>query len=243
MEFLLESPMAISDITCRLDTTTSAAMTQIKILMEQGLIECDSDLYAHTVMGRLIVQKMVPLLSVLNMYSENRTYWNEHDFSSLPPEFLERFHDLGKCVLIEPELCRLYEMPKKFEEMLLQSNRVCEISSFFIPIYHSAYMKLAEKGVEISVIMPEDAFSGFKESQPSLLAEYAEMDNVRFFACPENLNLVSVVNTDVFTSISLFSKTGLYHNHCMISCEPSGVRWGQDLFDRYLAVSSEMAKK
>ena len=140
-------------------------------------------------------------------------------------------------------MSRLYELPRKFEENLFKSRRIYEISSFFSPIYHSAYMRLAKQGVEIEIILSPLAFERFKEDYTDLLKEYMSFKNVSIFVCKEKIEIASSVVTDHFFSISLFSNSGIYHNHSMMSFEDSSIRWGKDLFLHYLGKSEKMTMK
>ena len=243
MVYLLGGPRTIEEIKTKLNVTVSSIMTQIKILMDQGFIIYSDNLYSLTVMGKAISEKMIPLLETLEMYSENRRYWQEHKLSAVPPNLLSRLNELKHCVLVEPELSRLYELPRKFEENLLKSQRIYEISSFFSPIYHSAYMELARRGIEIAIILPPSAFERFEEDYADLLKEYMSYKNVSIFVCKEKIEIVSSVVTGHFFSISLFSNSGIYHNHSMMSFDDSSIRWGKDLFLYYLGKSEKMTEK
>jgi len=243
MVCLFRGPMTIDEIKTNLNVTTSAIMTQIKILMDQGLVVYSDNLYSLTAIGKVISEKMSPLLETLEMYSENQRYWQEHRLSTVPSNMLSRLGELKHCTLIEPELSRLYEMPRKFEENLFKSRRIYEISSFLSPIYHSAYTELARQGIEIAIILPPSAFERFEEDYADLLKEYMSYKNVGIFVCKEKIEIVSSVVTDHFFSISLFSNSGIYHNHSMMSFEDSSIRWGKDLFLYYLGKSEKMTEK
>jgi Predicted transcriptional regulator len=236
---LLEKPMTIDEIKSKLNVTTSSIMTQIKILMDQGLISYGDNLYSLTIMGTVISQKMIPLLETLEMYSENQKYWEEHNLSAFPDDFLARLDELQNCVLTEPELSRLYELPLKFEKDLLKSKHICEISSFFSPAYHSTYIELVKKGTEVSIILPSSAFDRFQDDYSALLEEYMSFKNAHIYVCSEKIEIASAVVTDHFFSVSLFNNNGNYHNHAMMSFCDSSIRWGEDLFEYYLSKSEK----
>ncbi|MDV0447364.1 hypothetical protein MsAg5_12500 [Methanosarcinaceae archaeon Ag5] len=238
--FLLSGPKDIEDIKIALNVNTSALMTQMKILMDQGLIVYADNLYSLTVMGGVIVQKMLPLLNMLDIYSENKDYWSDHNLSAIPACLLDRMDELKNCVLVEPELHRLYELPIKFEENLFKSTRIREVSSFFSPTYHSTYLELARKGVEISIIIPLSVFNRFSSDYPFLLEEYLSRPNAKFYVYDAPIEMASSVVTDHFFSFSLFNNNGIYHNHSMMSFDASSMRWGEDLFQYYLERSTEM---
>ena len=55
---LIERPTTIDEIKNSLTGTTSAIMAQIKILIEQGLIEQNNDEYRLTYIGKIIIKKI-----------------------------------------------------------------------------------------------------------------------------------------------------------------------------------------
>ncbi|MDR2944237.1 MAG: winged helix-turn-helix domain-containing protein [Methanosarcinales archaeon] len=233
MIYLLDGPMTIDQIKTELNVTTSAIMTQIKILMDQGLVRFDNGVYSLTIPGEVISGKMIPLLATLETYSSNQKYWMEHK-PAFPAALLSRIGDLQSCVLEEPELSRLYELPLKFEENLLKSEKIREISSFFSPVYQSVYTNLIQNGAEIDLILPPSAFERFKTDYGELLLKYLQSPNFRLYVYEELIEIASAVITDHFFSVSLFSNSGIYHNHCLMSFAPSSLSWGETLFNYYL---------
>ncbi|WNY29096.1 hypothetical protein MmiEs2_13120 [Methanimicrococcus stummii] len=239
MIYLLDGPMSIEEIKEKLNVTTSAIMTQIKILMDQGLIVYEGNVYSLTVVGEVISQKMIPLLATLDVYSDNQKYWSEHK-PAFPPHLLSRLGELQNCVLIEPELSRLYELPLKFEENLLESNRIRDVSSFFSPVYHSTYVELMRKGVEIDIILSPIAIERFKTDYSNLLEEYLNHPNARIYVYEEPIEFASAVVTNHFVSVSLFNNNNIYHNHSLMSFEKPSIVWGEDLFNYYLMKSEKI---
>ncbi|WNY23776.1 hypothetical protein MmiHf6_10910 [Methanimicrococcus hongohii] len=236
---LLSGPMSIEEIKDELNVTTSAIMTQIKILMDQGLVVYEGNVYSLTVMGMVISQKMIPLLETLDVYSTNQKYWTDHK-PAFPAALLSRLGELRNCVLVEPELSRLYELPLKFEENLLKSKHVRDVSSFFSPVYHSTYMELVRKGVEIDIILPPIAIERFRTDYGALLDEYLSYKNARIYVYEKPIEIASAVVTDHFFSVSLFNNDNIYHNHSLMSFENSSVLWGEDLFKYYLDKSEKI---
>lgn len=55
---LIERPTTIDEIKNSLTGTTSAIMAQIKILIEQGLIEQNNGEYRLTYIGKIIIKKI-----------------------------------------------------------------------------------------------------------------------------------------------------------------------------------------
>lgn len=237
---LMEEPRNIDDIKNILNVTSSAIMTQIKILISQGLIIHEDDLYKLSDIGKVVVKKMIPLLNTLGVFSENMDYWENHNISAIPPHLLDRIDDLGHCEFIEPDLDRMYDIPQKIEEKLLQSTHVMEVSSYFNPAYPSTYVELLKKGTDVSLIITRPVFERMKREYSTSLREYLERNNAKIFVCDCPVKVASSVVTDRFLALSLFYRNGIYHNHAMMSMEKAALKWGEDLFLHYTRNSKEI---
>ncbi|WP_305311878.1 winged helix-turn-helix domain-containing protein [Methanolobus sp.] len=235
---LIERPMNIEEIKGTLNVTTSAMMTQIKVLIDQGLIVYDNDLYNLSHFGEVIVRKIIPLVNTLKVYSDNIEYWESHKFNSIPTGLQDRVEELGDCELIEPDLNRMYELPLKLENNLAKAEYIREVSSYFSPAYPSKYLELARKGVNISLIVSAPVFERLRNEYGSVLKEFLGMENVDIYVHADTIGLASCIVTNSFLSFSLFFKNGIYHNHAMMSFDESSFNWGKDLFEHFRSNSS-----
>jgi predicted transcriptional regulator len=230
---LIERPMCMEEIKNTLNVTTSAMMTQIKILIDQGLVVYENDLYKLSHFGEVIVRKIVPLVDTLKVYSDNIEYWEAHNFSAIPSYLQDRVDELGECELIEPDLNRMYELPLKLETSLEKVSSIREVSSYFSPAYPSKYLGLARKGVDICLIVSAPVFERLRNEYNLVLEEFLRMDNVGIYVHTDAIGLASCITTDKFLSFSLFFRNGIYHNHAMMSFDGRAAKWGNDLFEYF----------
>ncbi|MBP1908953.1 helix-turn-helix transcriptional regulator [Methanolobus bombayensis] len=237
---LIEKPMNIDEIKSTLNVTSSAMMTQIKILVDQGIILYEDDQYRLSSFGEVIVKKMVPLLNTLMVFENNKQYWENHKVQGIPANLLERIEELGSCELVEPELNRMYELPKKLTDNLLQSKYIMEISSSFSPAYPYKYVELARKGVRISLIITEPVFERLETEYFEQLKDYLGMENTELFVFKDEIGFASSVVTDRFLSLTLFYKNGMLHNHAMMSFEMNALIWGEDMHKFFRKTSQEV---
>lgn len=142
---LMDGPTTIDEIKERLTGTSSAIMTQIKILLEQGLIEHNDHEYNLTYIGKIVVKKMQPLIETLNVLEENKGFWQNRDLSPIPFELLDRIGELGDVMIYEPDLNHLFEPPKELLESLQRASNVYTIYSYFCPSCPMNYSQLAKK--------------------------------------------------------------------------------------------------
>jgi predicted transcriptional regulator len=122
---LMDKPASIDEIKDSLTGTTSAIMAQMKILLEQGLIEQSADEYSLTYIGKIILRKIKPLMEALNVLEENKEYWESRDMSAIPDPLLDRIGDLGQIMVYQPDLNHLFEPPTALLTSLRQSSSVC----------------------------------------------------------------------------------------------------------------------
>lgn len=230
---LVERPREIEEIKNTLGGTSSAIMAQIKILIGQGLIVHEGEMYKLSSLGEVIVNKMDPLLKTLNVYEENRDYWQNHNVNSIPSYLLNQIEDLGHCELVEPELDRMYDLPKRIETELFKSRCLMEVSSYFSPALPSLYIELIRKGINVSLIITDPVFERFRNEYFELLEEYLNKENANLFVCTCNIGIASSIVTDRFLALSFFYKNGIYHNHALMSVEKDSISWGESLFLHY----------
>lgn len=237
---LIEKPMDIDEIKNTLNVTSSAMMTQIKILIDQGIILYESDYYRLSSFGEVIVKKMIPLLNTLMVFEDNKQYWENHKVKGIPEHLLQRIEELGSCEVVEPELNRMYELPKKFTDNLVQSKYIMEISSSFSPAYPYKYIELARKGVRISLIVTEPVFERFETEYFEQLQDYLVIENAELFVCKDDIGFASSVVTDRFLSLTLFYKNSMFHNHAMMSFEKNALVWGKDMYQFFKKISQKV---
>ncbi|MFP4655003.1 MAG: helix-turn-helix transcriptional regulator [Methanohalobium sp.] len=239
--YLMDGPKKIDDIKEELDVNTSAIMTQIRILMDQGLVTHDSDIYKLTTIGNVIVKKMKPLLNTLNVYIENKSYWETRDLEAIPVNLMDRMEEIGHSRLIEPDLSHLFEPPNELVVSLKSTEHVMTFYSFFCPELPTTYTKLAKKGVSFEIILTESVFERLKNE---FLEEYDIMlnsENGCLYVCDDNIDKpASLTVTDEMILISLFNEEGVFDHRKLISFEPSALKWASDLFEYYINKSKKV---
>ncbi len=98
---------------------------------------------------------MNPLLNTIEVIEENPQYWATRDLSSIPSEFTRKLGKLGDCMVIEPDINHLFDLPEEYTENLHKSAKVKTMFSYFHPLYPAMYSEIAERGVELDLIFTE----------------------------------------------------------------------------------------
>ncbi|MCQ6963494.1 helix-turn-helix transcriptional regulator [Methanolobus chelungpuianus] len=237
---LMEQPATIDDIKESLTGTTSAIMAQMKILLEQGLIEQTSDEYRLTYIGKIILRKIKPLMEALSVLEENKEYWESRDMSAIPDPLLDRIGDLGQIMVYQPDLNHLFEPPKQLCLSLKQSTKVSTFYSYFCPSCPMNYSELAKKEINFDLILTRSVYNRLKEEYTEQYDAMINSSSSNIFICEDSsIRLGALSITDDLLLIAFFNKQGIFDHKKVISFEESARQWGMDLFGKY----RQMAEK
>jgi predicted transcriptional regulator len=237
---LMERPATIDEIKDSLTGTTSAIMAQMKILLEQGLIEQTSDEYSLTYIGKIILRKIKPLMEALNVLEENKEYWESRDMSAIPDPLLDRIGDLGQIMVYQPDLNHLFEPPKQLCLSLKQSKNASTFYSYFCPSCPMNYAELAKKEVSFNLILTRSVYNRLKDEYTEQYDMMMSSPSSNMFICEDNtVRLGALSITDDLMLIAFFNKQGIFDHKKVISFEDSARKWGADLFEQY----RQMAEK
>jgi len=238
---LMEGPRDIEQIKASLNVTSKAMMPQIKILKKQELVLQAEDFYELSEIGKLVVGNMLPLLNTFEVLEDNKGYWASRNMSAIPGDLFMRLGELGECMVIEPDLNHMFDLPREFTENLAKSRCIMSSLSYYHPLYPSLYSKLAESEVEVEIVLTEAVFEIMKTESPAELGVLLNSGNtvVKVFR-EESLKLPTIAVTDRFMYLCLFDKQGKYDHMKVMSFDASALRWGRELFTHYSELCREV---
>jgi len=231
---LMEGPRNIEQIKTSLNVTAKAMMPQIKILKKQELILQKGDVYELSEIGKLVVGNMLPLLNTLEVIEENKEYWASRDTSVIPMDMFMRLGELGECMVIEPDLNHLFDLPREFTENLARSRCILSSLSYYHPLYPSLYSKLAKSEAEVELVLTDSVFERLKNDSPEELNSLLNSENTVVGVCAEGLNIPTIAVTDRFMYLCLFDRQGKYDHRKVMSFDESALHWGRELFAHYM---------
>lgn len=234
----------IDYIKTSLNVTSTSIMPQIKILKEKYLITYDqeNDLYRLSDVGKIIVDNMQPLLDTVNVFEENLEYWATRDLSAIPDYLLKRIGELGHCILIQPDLNHMFELPQEIVDNMFKSNKIMAITSCFHPSYPSLFLGVARKGIDIFIILTESTFEKLRNEYSDDTEEFLNLSNTVFYICNENIKLTASAITDRFIFLCFFDKDQRFDLQYIMSFDDSALNWGEELFQYYKSISTPITK-
>jgi Predicted transcriptional regulator len=237
---LLEGPMDIESIKKTLNASATAIQPQVKKLKEQHLIIQEKNLYRLSGIGKIVAKKMKPLLDTFSVLEENADYWADRDMKEIPHFLLRRINELGYCTTIEPYIDYMFEMIPAYVENAEKATRLEAAIPYFHPLFPSFYLKIAENGASVSLVLPESVLKRWVEDYREQTEKFIKMENTRLFVCTDCEKIPAVTAADNFTAIALFPKNAVFDRKYVIGFEPGALAWGKELYDYYEQLSERI---
>jgi len=241
--FLKSGAKNMDEITEALQVTSTSILPQIKKLKDMSLVVQEDKTYILSLIGKVLVEKMQPLVSTIELFEDNFEYWSEKDLQGFPPSFRKKLGELGKCKLIQPDLDRMFEVDPEVVENLSKSSQVLEAIAYFHQPLISLCQELAKKGVEFSFIMSESVLQRYYTDYMKDFRIMLSLDNVKFFRYSGELKIANLAVSDKFFLVSLFPKNQRhFERENLISYEPSARQLGTELFNELLLDSTRVTE-
>jgi predicted transcriptional regulator len=241
--FLKSGPKNMGEITETLQVTSTSILPQIKKLKDMSLVVQEDKTYVLSLIGKVLVEKMQPLVSTIELFEDNFEYWSEKDLKGIPPSFRKRLGELGKCNIIQPDLDRMFELDREVAENLSRSTHVLEAIAYFHQPMISLCQELAKKGVEFSFLMSESVFQRYYADYFEDFQSMMALGNVKFFRYSGELKIANLVVSDKFFLISLFPENQRpFDRESLICYEPSALKLGTELFNELLLDSTQVTE-
>ena len=231
---LHEGPKDIEYLMEYLDTTRTALLPQIKVLQDSCLITREGSRCELTTLGKLVTSEMEPLVSTVATLGSDLSYWGSHSMDFIPPHLLDRLCELGECRFIKPTINDMMELNREFMENTYSSKSLFTITTFLHPNFVEIYSGLADKGVEVSVILFDDLFRKVKKENPEGLRHLINTVRTKFYVYDRPMNFITFSVNDHASIFRLLTISGDYDGGQLFASFPDAVRWGREFFEWYI---------
>lgn len=230
---LLEGPKDIETLKKALNASATAVQPQVKKLKENHLIVQKKNLYELSEIGRIVVEKMKPLVDTLDVLEGNADYWADREVSKIPAFLLRRINELGHCTIIEPQVDHMFEMIPEYVKNVLMSKKLEAVIPYFHPLFPSFHLEIAEKGIPTSLVLPESVLKRWIEDYKEQTEKYLKKENAKLFVCTDCEKIPAIVAADNFMTMALFPKNTVFDRKYVLCFEPGAIAWGKELYDYY----------
>ncbi len=219
----------IEEITNALNVKSTGMLPQLKTLKEENLIFQENKEYKLTPLAEIIVEKMDPLINVLEVIEENSHYWEERDLTDLPEPFLERLDELKGYIVIRPDPDNIFEPPVAFLENIRKSRNIMVFSSIFHPIFPELFLEDEKDSKQVTLILTNRIFERLKTDFEKELGHYLSSEKKQLFIHPDEIKIAMVVKTELFMTADFLTLKGAFDQETLISFQPTSMNWAEDL--------------
>jgi predicted transcriptional regulator len=240
--FLKSGPKNMDEIKETLQVSSTSILPQIKKLKEQELVLQEDKTYELAPIGKVLAEKMEPIVSTLGLFEGNLEYWAERDLQGIPPGLRRRLWELRKCKMVRPDLDRMFEFDPEFMDNLNKAEQVFESIAYFHPTLISLCRDIANKGVEISLLVAEPVLQRCIDDYREDLLHFLSLENVKLFLYSGELRIASLTVTDDSMAFSLFPRERHFDRESLISYDPSSLKWGMELFNHLLKNAEQVTE-
>lgn len=246
MFLLLESPQTLDKIKKELKVSTPEIQPKIKELVAEYMIEKIDDEYYLTPLGKVAADYCKAFFETTTAIEKHKDYWNTHDLSSIPDEFLFRIKDLNNCDIVRLDDCDFGESHKAFLGNVSNARSFKGVTCIFIREWNYLFSELSDERIPIEIIITPSVYQKIMNEYREDLERGLQNPNAHVYVCEESLGAsfatAELLPTGKLFSLSLNFKNGLGHDHRsdMMSLDSKAVKWGEDLFEYYKAISTEV---
>lgn len=158
LQFLKNEPLRVTDIAKRLDLTSQEISRHVSRLSQIKVVSKDNNNYYNlSPLGLLCLRN----LEGLSFTSNNIDYFNTHNTTCLPEEYLKRLSELNGSIFIDNVMDFLQYIVKIIQD----AQESILIASDYFPVHALSEVKSGlEKGLRLKVIEPTKGFLGPKFS-------------------------------------------------------------------------------
>lgn len=227
---LKDGPRSMDQILEHFSIDSVSILPQIKKLKDRNLILQKNRTYELSMIGKTIVDRMLPLLNTLEVLEDNFDYWSKRRLEGIPATLKGRIGELKDCKLIRPDVNHMFELNTEFVEKLLLSRQVFCFTSYFHPAFVPLYVKLAEEGAEISLIFTNPVFQRLKTDYRETLQALTNFENVSLNLLPDEPKLAGFTVTERFILLTVFPAVRYIEHESLLSFDPEALKWGYDLY-------------
>jgi len=231
---LQNGPKEMKSLLKALDTKRPALLPQIKMLEDIHLIVHYNGIYELTTLGKIVVDKMIPLLDTLDVFDGDIDYWRDRDLRFIPSSLLYRLREIKGCKVIEPNLVNIYEINKDFIETCAISKDLLFILTFAHPIFTTIISQFIANNSHVKIIINMDLLQKFKANEQKEVNGYIINEKIEFYLYPKDISLGTFAQNDHCSVLRTLSKDRTY-DYTQLFCKgPDALKWGRELFDFYL---------
>lgn len=234
---LQDGPKEMESLLRFLKTNRQLLLPQIKVLEDHYLVSHNRDTYELTKVGKLIVNKMSPLVSTIEVLDMDIDYWESHNLEFIPPSLLERIDELKSCKVLSPTITELFEINKDFVKSAFRSSHIYLLTTIMHPEFPSLLSEFIKDDRKVTMIITKELYARFTQELYDTFKSFIAHGGVRFFIYQGDLKVTTLSITDSCFILRLLSKNNDFSYKQLLCNDSQSYQWSRNLFDHYLSGS------
>lgn len=239
---LQDGPRPMEEILKQLEVARPALLPQVRIMEEHYLVKGSNDTYELTLLGRMILDKMKPLLGTIDVFEDDTDYWGTHHLGFIPPHLFERMREIGKCQEVNLTLTESYQLNQEVVRTTFESRAFYVLTSFFHPNYPRVFPEMNQKGVSLYIITTPEVVDTMQTHHADVFGKLLESESFHLYVHPEEMGIQVVAFNDYRLLLRLLTNDKHVDINHMLCSNPGALEWGKELFDHYLKASKPVTE-
>ncbi len=224
---------SLQEIRDSLKVSSSGIIPEIRKMEEKHLLYQEGRIYSLTEVGNVLAEYLYNFEEIAQIFSSNPNYWNEHKISGIPYDFRLRLYELGNYKIFKSNQIDIFGSQEECIRNLSTAKRIRGIIPVLYPEFLECILDLAEKGADVTIIVPRDFLGKIMERNKTKVENCVTHSEPCILVCDEKIEFDLTV-TDFYLMMRFFLKDDTYDFYQNItSLEKSALRWGEELFSYY----------
>ncbi|WP_319507304.1 winged helix-turn-helix domain-containing protein [uncultured Methanolobus sp.] len=239
---LKDGPKEINFLLKSLDTTRHSLLPQIRVLEDSHLVDHKNDIYKLTTIGKLIVERMIPLLNSVETFETDIDYWGTHNLNFIPPYLLKRLEELQKCEVIRPSHVHIYDLNETVMKSSFESEFMCGLCTFYHPHFPKFFSGLMEKDADVYFVTTPEVLNKLRKECIADFEELLKNKLFHFYVCSAKMDFLAVVYNNYHLLMRPLTIDGEVDTQYVLCFSPEALKWANDLFEHYLSQSKSVTE-
>lgn len=237
---LQDGPKEMELILGKLEATRQALLPQVRIMEDHHLVTGSNDIYGLTYLGRLVVDKMAPLMGTVEVFGDDTDYWGTHNLDFIPPHLLERVREIGKCQEVRLSVTESYQLNQDVVRTTFMSKAFFVITSFFHPNYPIVFPDMNQKNVSLYIVTTKDVLDTMRTYHYDVFDRLLKDKSFNLFLYPKKMDIQVVAYNDYYLLLRLLTNDGHVDINHMVCSNHGALQWGKELFEHYMKDSEQV---
>ncbi|MBQ9026562.1 MAG: DUF1724 domain-containing protein [Methanobrevibacter sp.] len=231
---LYNNSKSLNEIRDELQKPSATILHGLKELEENNLIKKDKKDYSLTSNGYLLSTNIIKLINNWYSIETHKDFWNNHDLSGIPEEYLNKLYLLKDAELVSSTTSDLSNAFNTYIQLLKTSKNV----KMILPIYSENHFKYIIKLLKTDSIQHLTILINTKILQTMRKSRYLKKSILRnkkvtVMDMQENPKIF-LTYSEEFMTLTLFFKDKHYDDsQIIVDKSENAIRWAKEVFQHY----------